>query len=64
MSSLIHMGTLPNTIYCFACGEKFTKSDPEGYEAWPSCEKGFSDLSDKAQFAVSMIMKSMIEHFR
>jgi Zn finger protein HypA/HybF involved in hydrogenase expression len=64
MSSLIHMGALPNTIYCFACGEKFTKSDPEGYEACPSCGKGFNDLSEEAQFAVSMIMKSMIEHFR
>ena len=64
MYFLIQMGKLPNTVYCFACGEKFTKGDPEGYEACPSCGKGFNDLSEETKFAVNMIMKSMIEHFR
>ena len=58
------MSKLPNTVYCFACGEKFEKSDPEGFEPCPKCGKGFSDLTEEAQYAVSMVMKSMIEHFR
>ncbi|MBY9000678.1 MAG: hypothetical protein KGD64_07180 [Candidatus Heimdallarchaeota archaeon] len=61
---MIQMRGLPNTVYCFACGEKFTKSDPEGYESCPNCGKGFKDLSKETQFAVSMLMKSMIEHLR
>ena len=58
------MSKLPNTVYCFACGEKFAKSDAEGFEPCPTCGKGFSDLTEEAQYAVSMVMKSMIEHFR
>jgi len=58
------MSKLPNTVYCFACGEKFAKSDPEGFEPCPSCGKGFGDLTDEAQYAVKMVMKSMIEHFK
>ncbi len=58
------MSGLPETIYCFVCGEKFKKSDPEGFEACPKCGKGFSDLSEEAQYAVQMVMKSMIEHLK
>ncbi len=64
MYSLIRMPELPTTVYCFACGEKFTKSDSEGFEPCPSCGKDFGDLSEDAQYAVKMVMKSMIEHFR
>lgn len=58
------MPELPNDVYCFACGEKFTKSDPEGYEPCPTCGKSLSDMSKETQYAVKMVMKSMIEHFR
>ena len=58
------MSKLPNDVYCFHCGFKFDKTDPEGYEACPECGKGFSDLTEEAQYAVKMVMKSMIEHFR
>ncbi len=58
------MSKLPNNVYCFHCGFKFGKSDPEGYEGCPSCGKDFSDLTEEAQYAVKMVMKSMIEHFR
>ncbi len=55
---------LPNTVYCFACGKKFTKSDPDGFEPCPHCGKGLTDLTEEAQYAVKMVMKSMVEHFR
>ena len=57
------MSKLPNKVYCFHCGFKFGKGDPEGYEGCPSCGKGFSDLTEEAQYAVNMVMKAMIEHF-
>ena len=58
------MSKLPNKVYCFHCGFGFEKSDPEGYEKCPSCTKDFTDLTEEAQYAVKMVMKSMIEHFR
>lgn len=58
------MSGLPETVYCFACGEKFTKKDPDAFEACPKCGKTLSDLSEEAQYAVKMLMKAMIEHYK
>ncbi|MHA1827260.1 MAG: hypothetical protein ACTSX6_01295 [Candidatus Heimdallarchaeaceae archaeon] len=58
------MSKLPSKVYCFACGKQFEKTDPEGFEPCPHCGKGLTDLSEDAQFAVKMVMKSIIEHFR
>jgi len=55
---------LPREVYCFACGKKFTKKNLEGFEPCPHCGKGIDDLSEEARFAVKMVMKSMLEHFR
>ena len=60
----IEMSKLPVDVYCFNCGGKFKKKDPLGYEECPLCGKGFNDLSKDSQFAVRMVMKTMIEHFR
>lgn len=55
---------LPRDVYCFHCGKKFTKKEPEGFENCPHCGKGINELSEEAQFAVKMVMKSMLEHFK
>ena len=58
------MSGLPEIVYCFACGEKFKKSDPNGFEPCPKCGKTLSDLSEEAQYAVKMLTKSVIEHYK
>ncbi len=62
MFSLIQIGALPNAVYCFTRGEKFTKSDPEGYEACPSCGEGFNDLSEvKLRFFLNLFNRSVLK---
>ncbi len=56
------MADIPKDIYCFHCGEKFTKTKTEGFEECPHCEKGFDDLSEESQYAVKQLMKAWIEH--
>jgi len=58
------MSDLPLDVYCFHCGNKFRKKSLEGYENCPDCGKGFKDLGDEAKYAVSMVMKGIIEYYK
>ena len=49
-------------VYCFHCGEKFSKPSIDKYEKCPKCGKGFEDLNEQAQYAVNQVMRAWIEN--
>lgn len=48
---------LVEKVYCFHCGKQFQKKKEVDFEDCPHCGKGFSDLSQEAQFAVLQVLK-------